>query len=170
MKPIFVRPLKPEEIESLEKNLKSYDIIIYKRAKTILLSAEGKKVSEIAKEIDFHRNSVLFWVNEFNRNGLKRVLSHPQNGGPKPKIDKEARKRIIDLLKDKPQKYGLIQTSWTLDSLTKTAIKKLKIVKEISFVRIWQIIQEEGYSYQKSKDWIKSPDPQYDLKKRLLIR
>lgn len=168
MAPIFTCSLKEKEKEILKKALKSHDTIVYKRAKTILLSAQGKKAPEIAKLIDFHLNSVRSSINRFNKEGLK-VLKHPQNGGRKPIFTKEVRKKIINLLKDKPQKYGLWRTTWSLESLAKIAIKS-KIVEKISFVRIWQIFKEEGYSYQKSKDWIYSPDPQYDLKKRLLIR
>lgn len=168
MTPIFVRPLKAKEKKNLKKSLKSYDTIIYKRAKTILLSGQAKKAPEIAREIDFHLNSVRFWINQFNQKGLT-ILNHPQNGGRKPKFSQEIRKKIINLLKDKPKEYGFIQSSWTLSALAK-AVMKSKIVKEISFVRIWQIFKEEGYSYLKSKNWIYSPDPKYDLKKTSLIR
>ncbi|MDI6603278.1 MAG: hypothetical protein QME57_04200 [Patescibacteria group bacterium] len=168
MAPIFVRPLKEKEKKVLKKALKSYDIIVYKRAKTVLLSAQGKKAPEIAELIDFHLNSVRSAINGFNKKGLA-ILNHPQNGGRKPIFTKEIRKEIINLLKDKPRKYGFWQVSWSLSALAKAAIKS-KIVKKISFVRIWQIFKEEGHSYQKSKTWISSPDPQYDLKKRLLTR
>jgi transposase len=97
------------------------------------------------------------------KKGLE-ILNHPQNGKRKPIFTKEIRKKIINLLKDKPKKYGLWQASWSLQALAKVAIKS-KIVERISFVRIWQIFKEEGHSYQKSKDWINSPDPQYDFKK-----
>lgn len=168
MAPIFVRSFKSREKKVLQKALKSHDAIVYKRAKTILLSAQGKKAPQIAKTIDFHLNSVRCWINEFNKKGIT-ILKHPQNGGRKPTFNKEVRKKIINLLKNKPQNYGFWQAGWSLSALVKAAIKS-KIVKEISFVRIWQIFKEEGYSYQKSKSWISSPDPQYDLKKRLLTR
>lgn len=168
MRPIFVCSLRKKEEEVLKKALKSPDTIVYKRAKTILLSSQGKKAPAIVKLIDFHLNSVHSCINKFNKKGLK-VLEHPQNGGRRTIFTKEIRKKIINLLRDKPRNYGFWQTGWSLGSLAKTAVKS-KIVKEISFARIWQIFKEEGYSYQKSKSWIYSPDPQYDLKKRLLTR
>ena len=71
------------------------------------------------------------------------------------------------MLKTKPKVFGLSWSSWNLRGLAEVAVKQ-KIVESISHEYIRKIIAEEGYSYKRSKRWITSPDPEYELKKTAL--
>lgn len=43
-------------------------------------------------------------------------------------------------------------------------VQDRKIVDKISYVHLWRIIREEGYSYKRSQRWITSPDAGYEIK------
>lgn len=169
MRPIFVRKLSSAEKKQLQKLLKSNNTRLYKRARVIWLSAiKHLKAPEIAEIVDLHLNKVRKYIRRFNRIGIIGLYQKLSTGRP-PEIKSQQKKKIIRLLKTKPSTFGLSLSSWSLRELAKTAQKE-KIVKNISHMHLWRIIKEQGYSYKRSKRWITSPDPEYELKKTILKR
>jgi transposase len=167
MRPIFVRKLSKKEKVELKKLLRSTNTRLYKRARVIWLSGvKHLKAPEIAEIADLHLINVRIWIKRFNQKGMNSLREKFSSGRP-PVITPKKRGQIIALLKTKPKVFGLPWNNWTLRGLKEVVIKR-KIVKRISHVYIGRIIAEEGYSYKRSKRWITSPDPEYDLKKTLL--
>lgn len=169
MKPIFVRKLSRKEKIELNKLLKSTNTRLYKRTRVIWLSiTRHLKAPEIAEIVDLHLNKVRKYIRRFNKEGIAGLYQKPSPGRPR-EIKTKTRKQIIKMLKTKPQVYGLAWSSWNLRGLSEVVVKQ-KIVENISHEYIRKIIAEEGYSYKRSKRWITSPDPEYDLKKTALRR
>lgn len=168
MKPIFVRRLKPKELGRLKELLRTNNLRLYKRARVIELSSKGLKTTEIAEYVDLHLNKVRKWIRRFNQEGIDSLLPRYSPGRPL-EISPKGRSKIIKLLKTKPATLGLSLSSWSLRDLAKV-IQERKIVETISHVHLGRIIKAEGYSYKRSKRWITSPDPEYELKKTLLRR
>ncbi len=169
MRPIFVRKLSKAEKAKLEELLKSTNTRLYKRARVIWLSAtQYLKAPEIAKIVDLHLNKVRKYIRRFNKKGIAGLYQNPSSGRPR-EIKLQQRKQIIRLLKSKPKAFGLAWSSWNLRGLCQIAIKE-EIVRSISPEYIRRIIAEEGYSYKRSKRWITSPDPGYEVKKTVLRR
>jgi len=166
MKPIFVRKLEPKELRRLKQLLKANNLRLYKRARVIELSSKGLKATEIAGYVDLHLNKVRKWIRRFNQEGIESLLPRYSPGRPL-KISLKGRREIIKLLKTKPATLGLSLSSWSLRDLAKI-LQQRRIVKGISHIHLGRIIKAEGYSYKRSKRWITSPDPQYELKKTLL--
>lgn len=167
MRPIFVRKLSKTEKAKLEKLLKSTNTRLYKRARVIWLSSVQRiKAAEIAEIVDLHLINVRMWIKRFNRQGIASLKPRFSPGRPK-EIKPLQRKEIIRLLKTKPKAFGLAWSSWSLRGLCQIAVKT-RVVKTISPEYMRRIIAEEGYSYKRSKRWITSPDPEYELKKTVL--
>jgi len=169
MRPVFVRKLSSKEKQKLKEVLKSNNTRLYKRARIIWLSStQHLKVAEIAKIVDLHFINVRIWIRRFNQDGLDSLKPRFSSGRPR-EIRPQQRKQIIKLLKTKPREFGLAWSSWSLRGLCQTAIKA-RLIKTISPEYMRRIIAEEGYSYKRSKRWITSPDPEYELKKTALNR
>lgn len=166
MQPIFVRKLKPKELKRLKDLLKINNLRLHKRARVVDLSINGLKAPEIAKYVGLGLNKVRKWIRRFNQEGIESLLPKYSPGRP-PEINPKARMKIIKLLKTKPKTLGSNLTSWNLRELAKT-VQERKIANSISHVHIWRIIKEGGYSYKRSKRWITSIDPEYELKKTAL--
>ena len=167
MRPIFVRKLSRHEKVELKKLLSSTNTQVYKRARVIWLSAiKHLKAPEVAKIADLHLINVRIWIKRFNQEGIGALKGKSSPGRP-PVITPEERRQIISLLKTKPKVFGLPLSNWNLRNLAEIAVEQ-RIVGRISHVYIGKIISEEGYSYKRSKRWITSPDPEYDLKKTAL--
>lgn len=169
MRPIFVRKLSKIEKTELRKLLKSTNTRLYKRARVIWLSTtKHLKAPEIAKVADLHLNKVRKYIRRFNENGIAGLYQKLSMGRPREIKDKQ-RNKIIRMLKAKPREFGLSWSNWNLRGLCQIAIKK-RVVKSISPEWMRRIIAEEGYSYKRSKRWITSPDPAYEVKKTVSRR
>lgn len=169
MRPIFVRELSKVEKKELKKLLKSTNTRLYKRARVIWLSAiKHLKVPDIVRIVDLHFINVRIWIRRFNQDGLNSLNLRFSAGRPK-EIKPEQRKQIIRLLKTRPRAFGLAWSNWSLRGLCSIAIKE-KIVNAISPEYMRRLIAQEGYSYKRSKRWITSPDPEYEVKKNVLRR
>lgn len=164
MRPIFVRELSRLEKTELKKLLESTNTRLYKRARVIWLSAIKRlKAPEIAKIVDLHLNKVRKYIRRFNQKGIAGLYQKPSGGRPR-EIKEKQRSKIIRLLKTKPRAFGLAWSSWSLRGLCAIAIKE-KVIKTISPEYMRRVIKDEGYSYKRSKRWITSPDPAYEVKK-----
>lgn len=160
---IHVRKINSEEKRKLKKMLKGNNLRLYRRAKAVMLSSEGFTAPKIAHLVDLHLNKVRKWIKRFNVQGTRGLYQKYSPGRP-PKISQETRGKMINLLKQKPRDLGLPITSWTLKELANEMVRQ-QTVPQISYVRIYQIIKEQGYSFKRAKRWITSPDPDYELKK-----
>lgn len=167
MRPIFVRKLSKHEKAELRKLLRSTNTRLYKRARAIWLSAtQHLKAPEIANIVDLHLNKVRRYIRRFNQRGIAGLYQKFSAGRPREISDKQ-RRQVIATLKSKPREFGLAFSNWSIRGLCQVVIKE-RIIKAISPEWMRRVIAEEGYSYKRSKRWITSPDPEYEVKKTAL--
>lgn len=161
---IYVREITEKEGQKLQKLLRrSKDPVEMRRAAVVLQSAQGFKVSEIAKSQFYSKKQVRKIINRFNEDGFSSLKSNYTGGRP-PRFSGEVRLDIVDTAMSRPQDLGLPFTQWSLTKLKAHLIKK-GIVDSISIERLRQILEEEGFSYQRTKTWKESTDPDFDAKK-----
>jgi tetratricopeptide (TPR) repeat protein len=73
VKILFVRELKYSELEALEKGKNSKNIFSKRRCQILMASAEGKKSSQIAKDLNCSAQTVRNAIAAFNENGLASI-------------------------------------------------------------------------------------------------
>jgi transposase len=83
-----------------------------------------------------------------------------------PIFDEVKREQLRALLHTNPRQFGKSRSTWTLAMLAQVSLEQGLTQKEVSIETIRQAIQAVGVSWQRAKDWITSPDPQYRLKKQ----
>jgi transposase len=161
---IYVREITDEEGKKLQRLIRrSKDPVEMRRAAVVLQSAQGFKVREIARSQFYSEKHVRTIIKRFNEEGFSSLKSNYSGGRP-PKFDKEIRLDIVDTAMSRPQDLGLPFTQWSLTKLKAYVIKE-KVVDTISIERLRQILKEEGFSYQRSKTWKESTDPDFEAKK-----
>ena len=161
---IYVREITEKEGQKLQKLLRrSKDPVEMRRAAVVLQSAQGFKVSEIARSQFYSKKQVRKIINRFNEEGFPSLKSNYTGGRP-PRFRREVRLDIVDTAMSRPEDLGLPFTQWSLTKLKACLIKK-GIVDSISIERLRQILKEEGFSYQRSKTWKESTDPDFEPKK-----
>ena len=72
----------PEERARLEGLLRSQTCSygLHKRARAVLLAADGLMITEIARRVDLQRRHVYRWLRQFQASGLDGLLDKPRHG------------------------------------------------------------------------------------------
>ena len=110
------------------------------RAHSLLLSAQGTPIDEIARIYQVHRNSVSSWIDQWHQHGVVGLADKPRPGGPSKltsaektvalallKADPHSPKRVLALLHEQT---GKTISAATLTRLAKAANLRWKRVRK----------------------------------------
>lgn len=78
---IKVRTIKPEEAEILDQWHRADNVVGYRRARILRLSAKSWSCAEIAEALGLHVHSVRDTIKTFNRGGVAAITPQPRSGG-----------------------------------------------------------------------------------------
>jgi transposase len=161
---VRVRPLSEDEAQRLQRIIRrgARSIVTWRRAMVVLASAQGQKVSVIAKLVQTSEDRVREMIRNFNEAGIDSLFPKWSEGRPAtftPKV----RDRICRISRKGPQAVGLPFTTWSIAKLRAYLVER-RVVKTISEERLRQILAEEGITFQRTKTWKESPDPDKDAK------
>lgn len=118
---IYVRTLTADEQELLHALTAAGDPTSQRWATLVLLSAEGRRVPEIARQLDMSEVQVRLRIKEFNHKGKNALQRRPSPGRPRKISDGLGRKLAWLIQEKEPRDFGLGQTGWTLDLLVAVA-------------------------------------------------
>jgi len=137
-----------------------------KRCQVVLCSTQGMTVQEIAKLTLLSEYHIRELIRTFNEKGLD-AMRPKKPGKPHYKFTEEEKASIAEFAQIPPRVLGYPFNSWSLSKL-KQAIEERKVVgdgKTISDECIRLILDEYGISYQRTKTWKESNDPEFHIKK-----
>ena len=81
--PRFVRPLTTAEVTVLQEHYRTTtDADERSRCQMILFSARGKTVAEIAELTLFDDDTVLYWLDRYEAEGVAGLATKPRSGRP----------------------------------------------------------------------------------------
>ena len=137
----FVSPLTEAEISELENILKnSQSLRVRNRTHSIILSAKGFNINEIARIFQVNRDSASSWIDRWRLHGFNGLFDLDRTGRP-PKLTEKEKEIAVNLIKKHPQsikivkeklaqKTGKIVSDWTLKRLAKASKLKWKRVRK----------------------------------------
>lgn len=160
---LSTRSFHTDEQQQLYDLLDHPDPQVHRRAKAVLLSAEGYSANQLVSRVNLTAKSIRKWISRFNREGVAGLVKQPKSPGRKPTFTPAQRQKMVALALTPPQSLGQPFTTWSLDKL----VAQLYRVEKIRISKSWlsQILKGQGLSPQQAKTWITSPDPDYALKK-----
>lgn len=167
MKPfLFVRDLTDAEDAALRDAARSDDPFARHRATVIRLSARRQRLDQIADVLAISLSGVRLIVHDFHERGLDSLRRRPMGPRtPTRTFDDEASQRLMALVHRSPRDFGKPRSTWSLPLLAEVAFAEGVTAREVSGETVRQAIAAMGHSWQRAKQWIQSPDPQYDIKK-----
>jgi transposase len=124
-----------------------------KRARIVLLAAEGCSTRSIAKEVGVQPRIVSNWRQRFADHGLAGLEDRPR-ATKKPIYGTGTNKRILALL-DKPPPQGYAR--WTGPLLAKA-------LEDVDVQYVWRFLREHKIDLAARKSWCESNDPQFAAK------
>ena len=120
-----------------------------KRARIVLLAADGRSTRAIAKEVGVQPRIVSKWRHRFADHGLAGLNDRPR-AAKKPIYGQATNKRILALL-DKPPPPGYAR--WTGPLLAKA-------LEDVDVQYVWRFLREHNIDLAARKSWCESNDPE----------
>ncbi|MEL7361248.1 MAG: helix-turn-helix domain-containing protein [Bacteroidota bacterium] len=167
---LHVRTLTHPEHHALREAVRGDDDFARKRATVLRLSAQLRSPVQIADALALSPSGVRFIIHDFHDRGLDALRRQPM--GPKApgrSFDPAARERLVALAHQSPRDFDKPRSTWTLTLLAEVAFAEGVTAHHVSGETVRQAIVSLGHSWQRAKKWIRSPDPQYALKKGSVI-
>ena len=140
-----------------------------RRAKILLMSADGSTNSEIAEKLDINRNSVGLCLKKYSESGLETALQDDSGRGRKPIITDDDKAYVINFACQRPFDLGYAQALWTMSLLEKHIRKNcvadghpnlFKIVKST----VSTILSDAEIKPHKIRYYLERRDPDFDMK------
>jgi transposase len=164
MNRLQIRAPTVDEQTELERWARSGKSAWYQRARTVLLAAEARLGgTEIARALGLHPNTTRRWLHAFERGGLSALAPKPK-GGKARTFGDDVAEALIALLHEPPEAHGAEAGRWTLRDVAAVLVRGGQ-APAISLESVRRLLRRRGYSWQRAKEWRRSPDPQYAFKK-----
>ena len=159
---VFVRPLADDEARRLKRRAKeAKHFSTRERAAILLASNVGNSVPQIAAMWMTDERHVRRVIHEFNERGMASLDPEYRGGRPR-RITDEQRKRIVAVAGARPDTQGVALTRWSLPRLADhLAAEEIVCVSPAHLARL---LADAGLSFQRTRTWKASPDPDYEAK------
>jgi transposase len=168
-KPLRVRRITDEEGRQLQRIVRrgggsgEKSIVKWRRALVVLASAGGNDVAVIARLVHTSPDRVREMIHAFNDKGMKALDPRWAGGRPR-RITTSERQFIVETAKKRPRSLGQPFTRWSIRKLARYLATKKGHKVVISRERLRQVLAEEQITFQATKTWKESPDPNRDQK------
>ncbi|CAM5719110.1 hypothetical protein GCM10010390_59140 [Streptomyces mordarskii] len=163
--PVRVRRLTDLEGQKLQQIVRrgSTSSVRYRRAIMLLASAGGNRVPVIAQLVQADEDTVRDVIHRFNEIGL--ACLDPQWAGGRPHLlTPDDENFVIQTATTRPTKLGQPFTRWSIRKLAAYLRRvhghSIRIGREALRCRL----QRRGITFQRTKTWKESPDPDRDAK------
>ena len=163
--PVRARRLTDQEGRRLQQIVRrgKHGSIRVRRAMIIMASASGTPVSAIARLVAADEDTVRDVVHAFNQKGLAALDPNWAGGRPRLLSDDDVQV-IVTAAITRPEKLGLPFTCWSLRKLAAYVAGHRDRPVRIGRERLRQMLHERGISFQRTRTWKESADPDRDAK------
>ncbi len=151
----------------MEAGLRSKDAFTLRRCQILLASARGQRAPAIAQAVGCDDETVRLVIRAFNETGLAAL----QCGSRRPHhtqaaFSAEQGERLRELLHHSPRDFGKATSVWTLALAAETSFAEGLTAEQVSVETVRATLVRLGIRWKRAKQWISSPDPAYEGKKR----
>ena len=163
--PVRVRRLTNQEGQRLQQIVRrgSTSSVRYRRAMMLLASAGGNTVPVIARLVQADEDTVRDLIHRFNETGL--ACLDPQWAGGRPRLlSPDDEDFVIQTATTRPHKLGQPYTRWSLRKLAAYLRKVHGRTIRIGREALRCLLARRGVTFQRTKTWKESTDPERDAK------
>jgi transposase len=135
----------------------------WRRALVVHASAGGNSVPVIARLVATSEDRVREMIHRFNEMGMKSL--DPRWAGGRPRqITTDDEAFIVETATTRPEKLGLPFTRWSIRKLVGYVADNPDRVVRIGRERLRQLLIDHDITFQRTKTWKASNDPDRDAK------
>ena len=164
--PLKVRPLSEAERARLRQGLRSADAFTVRRCQILLASARGEHARRIGQQVGCSDQAVRNVIRTFHRDGLEaltRRSSRPRT--IRPAFDAAGAERLHELLHRSPRDFGHPTSVWTLPLAAEVSAAEGLTAGPVTGETVRATLRRWGVRWQRAKQGLRSPDPEYARKK-----
>ncbi|HEX2273475.1 MAG TPA: IS630 family transposase [Acidimicrobiales bacterium] len=166
---VKVRRLTDEEGRKLQRLVRRGEgkgqtsVVRYRRALVVLASAGGNTVPAIARLVQTSEDRVREMIHRFNEMGMASL--DPKWAGGRPRlITTDDERFIVETAKARPETLGRPFTHWSIRKLRAYLADNPSRVVAIGRERLRQLLARHDITFQRTKTWKESNDPDRDAK------
>src|SRR3954452_20259965 len=162
---VTLRPFTPEDRQALEQlaSSRTAQARLVERARILSAIADGRRPSQVARDLGICRPTVYTWIRRFNERGLHGLEDRPRSGRPHT-YTAEQRAEVVAAALTDPNRLGLLFGCWTLDRL-RAYLNEQKGIP-IKRSRIGEILVDEGLKWRHQETWFgERVDPDFAEKR-----
>ena len=166
---VRVRRLSDDEGRRLQRLVRRGEgkgqasVVRYRRAMVILASAGGNTVPVIARLVQTSEDRVREVIHNFNRLGM--VCLDPKWAGGRPRrITPDDEAFVVETANTRPEKLGRPFTRWSIRKLVAYLADNPTRTVKIGRERLRELLAKHGITFQRTKTWKESNDPDRDPK------
>ena len=138
-------------------------VIRYRRAMVVLASAGGNTVPAIARLVAADEDTVGEVIHRFNEPGMGALDPRWAGGRPR-RISAEDEAFLLETATTRPGRLGLPFTHWSLRKLVGYLGDNPRRIVRIGRERARRLLADHELTFQRTKTWKESPDPDRDAK------
>jgi transposase len=166
-KPIFVRALTESERATLRAGLRSSEAFTLRRSQILLASTEGQTPRQVARQLGCADQTVRNVIRAFEAEGVACLEQKPSRPKTlKPELDAAKCEKVRGLLHQSPRTFGKNRSLWTLGLVAEVCFERRLTRALVSDETIRAALGRMSVSWQRARDWITSPNPEYARKKK----
>jgi transposase len=159
---VFVRPLEHQEAVTLKRRAKqAKHFATRERAAILLASNVQMSVPQISAMWMTDESHVRRVIHDFNERGMASLDPEYRGGRPRRITDADRRKAVA-VAGARPDSQGVALTRWSLPRLADHLADSGVLL--ISPAHLGRVLAEAGLSFQRTRTWKASPDPDYEAK------
>lgn len=167
MRPLYAGRLTEEETTVLKTGLRSPSAFTVRRCQILLKSAKWQTASQIAKALDCSDQTVREAIRAYHQEGLDclREKSHARHD-QEPTIHEAGCTRLKEIIRLSPRTFGFQTSVWTRPLLAKVLSQEGYTRQEVSPSAITAALKRVDIAWRRAKQWVRSPDPHYERRKK----
>lgn len=161
---LYARAPTSAEAKELSRWLKRpRNAVQMRRGQLICLSAQGMRVQEIAATLHLHEEYVRQLIRQYDAEGLASLRPRRHAGRPSV-LTPEDESVVVEAAKMPPRACGAPLNQWSLRTLTNHLVRR-RMIPEVSHVTVARVLKRHKVTYQRTRTWKESNDPEFAAKK-----
>ena len=155
---------KEQEILNQKLSDRTLSAYIIDRNRIIHSIVLGFNPTDISRILGCERQTIYNWSKSFSKSGFSEFEKVTNPNGRPAILTSENLRQLVKIALSRPEDLGLPYTIWSVSKLTDYC--KLKgLLPDVSNEWVRRLLKREGLSFQRTKTWKQSPDPEFEKKK-----
>jgi transposase len=144
-----------------DRTLSAYVLDRYRIIHALLA---GSNPSELGRIWGCERATVYLWAHTFNSSGFSEFEKATNPHGRPAILTSGDLRMLVKIALSKPQDLRLPFTTWSVAKLSDYC-RSRGLLPDVSNEWVRRLLKREGLSFQRTKTWKESPDPEFEKKK-----